>query len=329
MNTSMQLRCEQLVENKDRVRSVFAWDTELIHLACAGIYTSKGRRVDEELLKSCKDLIKHKVGAFSNFKSTARTPIAAMLAVSENPERTLDNGLAVYQMLKKEFFSSAYLPITAIIIAQMAEPSSYEAIAAKTRAIYDEMKAKHPFLTSSEDSAFSAMLALSDKTSVELIEDAENCYHILKKEFFSPNAVQTLSHVLALCDGTADEKCRKTMELFTKLKAAGYKYGTEYELSTLGVLAMGVTSVEETIQDIIAIDEWLSKQKGFGIFSGISRKQRLMYAGILAQQEYVNGDALQTAAVSGVVSLVVAQEAAMCAVIAASTAAAAGSSSNS
>lgn len=319
MNSSMQLRCEQLIENRDRVRSVFAWDTELIHLACAGIYTSKGKQVDIDMLKSCKDLIKHKVGAFSNFKSTARTPIAAMLAVSGNPERTLDNGLAVYQMLKKEFFSSAYLPITAVIIAQMAEPSSYETIAAKTRAIYDEMKAKHPFLTSAEDSAFSAMLALSDKTGGGLIEEAENCYRILKTEFFSSNAVQTLSHVLALCDGTADEKCRKTMELFTRLKAAGYKYGTEYELSTLGVLAMGVTNVDEIVRDIIEIDGWLSKQKGFGLFSGISRKQRLMYAGILAQQEYVNGDALQTAAVGSVVSLVIAQEAAMCAVIAAST----------
>lgn len=319
MNSSMQLRCEQLIENRDRVRSVFAWDTELIHLACAGIYTSKGKQVDIDMLKSCKDLIKHKVSAFSNFKSTARTPIAAMLAVSGNPERTLDNGLAVYQMLKKEFFSSAYLPITAVIIAQMAEPSSYETIAAKTRAIYDEMKAKHPFLTSAEDSAFSAMLALSDKTGGGLIEEAENCYRILKTEFFSSNAVQTLSHVLALCDGTADEKCRKTMELFTRLKAAGYKYGTEYELSTLGVLAMGVTNVDEIVRDIIEIDGWLSKQKGFGLFSGISRKQRLMYAGILAQQEYVNGDALQTAAVGSVVSLVIAQEAAMCAVIAAST----------
>lgn len=39
---------------------------------------------------------------------------------------------------------------------------------------------------------------------------------------------------------------------------------------------------------MIEIDNWLSKQKGFGVWSGITLKQRLMYAGILAQRDYIN-----------------------------------------
>lgn len=326
MNESMLNNCNQLIANRNQVKSVFAGDGGLVHLCCAGIYSSKGLTVNEALLKESKDLIKKKAGAFSNFAGTARAPIAAMMATSGNPEQTLENGLQAYDVLKKEFWSSTYLPLAAMIIAQRADTYQYEEIARRTRAIFDRMKAEHPFLTSSEDSAFCALMALSEKSDEDLINDMEECYQILKPNFFSSNAVQSLSHVLALCDGTAAEKCDRTMELFEKLKAAGKKYGTEYELSTLGVLAMSGADLDDIVAEMIEIDHWLSKQKGFGAWSGITSKQRLMYAGILAQKDYINENNMQTAAVGSTIALIVAQEAAMFAVITASTVAAASSS---
>ncbi|AET69333.1 hypothetical protein Desor_3884 [Desulfosporosinus orientis DSM 765] len=328
MKEQTRRNCEQLIENRNRVKSVFSWDNGLLNLACAGIFTAKGKAVDELVLEDCKNLLKQKVGIFSNFRSTARSPITAMLATSSNPKQTLENGLLVYQLLKKDFWTSSYLPLTAMIIAQMAQPSQYEEIASRTRTIYDRMKKEHPFLTSGEDSTFCALMALSEKTDDMMIEDAEQCYHNLKPNFFSSNAVQSLSHVLALCDSRADTKCEKTMELFEKLKAAGHKYGTNYELSTLGVLAMSGGNSDEIVQEIDEIDDWLSQQKGFGFFSNITRKQRLMYAGIVTQRDYLNEEAMQTAAVNGTISLIVAQEAAIYAAVAASSAAAGSATSS-
>lgn len=328
MNELTLRNCRQLIENRERVKSVFSWDGGLIHLCCAGIYSAKGLSVDEDMLQASKDLIKEKVGLFSNFRNTARSPIAAMIATSGNPEQTLENGLHVYNLLKKEFWRSTYLPLAAMIIAQMADTYQYEQIASRTRLIYDGMKSQHPFLTSGEDSAFCALMALSEKSNEALIADMEECYQQLKPNFFSSNAVQSLSHVLALCDGSAAEKCSRTMELFDRLKASGRKYGTDYELPTLGVLAMSGADLESIAADMIEIDDWLSEQKGFGLFSSITRKQRLMYAGILAQRDYINENTMQTAAVGGTIALIVAQEAAMCAAVAASTAAAASSSSS-
>lgn len=322
MNEQTRVHCELFIENRDRIKSVFGWEGGLIHLACAGIYTAKDKRVDEGTLRLCKELLKQKVGVFSNFRSTARSPIASMLAVSGSPERTLDNGLDVYGLLKKDFWSSVYLPMVAMIIAQMVNQNEYERIAARTRIIYERMKAEHPFLTSGEDSALCALMALSDKSDDDLIHDAEICYRMLKPCFFSGNAVQSLSHILALCDGQAEEKCERTVGLFNKLKGAGYKYGTEHELPTLGVLAMADGNSDEIIREMIEIDTWLYAQKGFGFFSSISKKQRLMYAGILTQKDYAQNGTMETAAVNSTISLIVAQEAAMCATIAASAAAA-------
>lgn len=54
-----------------------------------------------------------------------------------------------------------------------------------------------------------------------------------------------------------------------------------------------------------------------------------MYAGIVAQRDYLNEEAIQTAAVNGTISLIAAQEAAIYAAVAASSAAADSASSSS
>lgn len=329
MNEETCLRCQQLIDNRDLVKSVYRWDSGLMHLCCAGIYSARGRSVDPALLQISKDLLKSNISVFSNFRGTSESAIAAMITVSGQPEQTLQNALSVYVLLKKEFWSSSYLPLAAMVIAQHAAPAEYAAITARTRMLYKQMKAEHPFLTSSEDSAFCALLALSDKTADSLISDMEACYQLLQPQFFSSDAVQSLSQVLALCNGTPAEKCSKTMALFDLLKARGHKYGTSYELPTLGLLAVSCADEKNAVNEMIEIDDWLSVQKGFGFFGSITKKQRLMYAGMLAQKDGSSEFALQTATVGSTVALVIAQEAAMCAAVAASTAAAASHSHTS
>ena len=321
MNERTLARCKNLIKNKETMKSAFAWEDGLTHLACAGIFINKEQTANEEVLIQCKDILKRNTGIFSNFKSTAKPMIVAMLAANENPQLLMERGLKVYDLLKEEFMSSVYLPIAAMIIAQYADEARYAELAQRTRRIYKQMRADHPFLTSGEDSTFCALMALLDKTDEVLLGDAEECYKILKSNFFSSNAVQSLSHVLAMCDGEPEIKCQRTMELFQKLKEAGHKYGTSYELPTLGVLAMADGNQDEIVAEMAEIDQWLSEQKGFGFFSSISAKQRLMYAGMIAQQDYINDKMMQSAAVNGVISLIVAQQAAMCAAITASAAA--------
>ncbi|HKM34482.1 MAG TPA: DUF4003 family protein [Lachnospiraceae bacterium] len=326
MNDTTRKNCELLIQNWRSVKNVFRWDTALINLSCAGVYTTKGLQVDEGKLSHCKDILKSQVGPFSNFKSMARNPLITMMAVSEDGEQTLKRGLEVYGLLKERFWTSTFLPIAAMIIAQMVQPYRYQEIVARTRQMYDKMKAEHPLLTSGEDSALCALLAMSDRSIDALVYDMNACYQLLKPNFFSSNAVQSLSQVLALGEGSPHNKCRKTLDLFNKLKDAGHKYGTNYELSTLGVLALTDVDINQVVAEIIEIDNWLSGQEGFGFFSSITKKQRLMYAGILAQAEHVPSDTLTTAAVNGTVALIVAQQAAMCAAIAASSAAASSAS---
>lgn len=327
MNETIKRRCELLMYNWEQAKSAFRFDAGMTTMICANVFTSRNQKSDAEELIKYKDLLKKKVGFFSDFRSHGMLPIISIIATNNNPESALDYGMEIYGMLKEHFWSSSYLPVAAMMIATMADFSQFGAIVEKTNLIYKKMKEEHPFLTSSEDSAFCALLAISDKSVDELIYDMEKCYEILKGKFFSSNAVQSLSHVLALGNGIPESKCDKAMEIFNTLKAKGYKYGTEYELPTLGVLTMIDVNTEELVEKIIEVDTWLSQQKGFGFFGSFTKRQRLMLAATLVQSDYIPSENMQTAAINGTIAALIAQQIAVC-MMAAGAAAVSASSAN-
>lgn len=329
MRDSLIKLCKNFIDNRDAIKSSFGWESVYIYPVCAAVFTDKRQSADIEKMKRCRDILKEQTGVFSNFRGTGKLVMISMMAVDANPEKKLKNSLQVYDALKERFFSSQYLPVASMTIADMEEPERYNEIAARTRHIYNLMKQEHPFLTSGEDSVFASLLALSGLTDEQVIQETEQCYEILKSNFFSGNAVQSLSHVLALGEGRPEEKCQRTMALYQGLKEKGYKYGTGYELATLGVLALLPAEQPQICQDIMEVDDYLSGQKGYGVL-GVGKKQRLMHAAMLVSSDYIGQSGNQTmssAAIGGTISLIAAQQAAMCAAIAASSAAAAGSSS--
>ena len=330
MRSSLAALCGRFIENRDRIKSGFGWEYSYIYPVCAEIFADKRQEVSVERMKECWALLKEKTGIFSNFRGMIKLIVISMMAVDSDPERKLSNALTVYAELKERFWISPYLPVVSMIIADMVEPSGYAALADKTKHIYKLMKSEHPFLTSDEDSVFAALLALSDLTDERIVGETEACYDIMKEKFFSRNNVQSLSNVLALGERSAEEKCRKTMEIYDGLKERGRKYGTGYELATLGALALLPESAETIIEDILEVDKFLSGQKGYGIL-GPGKKHRLMHAGMLVGSDYIGGDdkAMSPAAISGAISLIVAQQIATCAAVAASSAAASSASSSS
>ncbi len=129
---------------------------------------------------------------------------------------------------------------------------------------------------------------------------------------------------------TFEVKCRRTIDLYNALKVNGCKYGTGYELATLGVLVILPVDLSAIVEDMADVDHFLSEQKGYG-FLGLEKKQRLMNAGMLVSSDYIGEAdywAMNTAAIGGTISLIAAQQAAICAAIAASSAAAASASSS-
>lgn len=324
MDENLRQRCLRFIADRDAVKAAFPLENAAFYPVCALLFTDKGITADTAQLKACYKLFKGKLNMFSNFRGLAEVSVVSMLACDVDPAGRLELALEMHHELKEYFHSSPYLPLAATILSSAVERAQYPIIAERTRRIYDLMKQAHRFITSDEDSVFAAMLALSPLDGKAIVDEVESCYVVLKEHFYSHNAVQSLSHVLALVEDdmrTAKDKCRDTIALYESLKEKGYKYGANFELATLGTLAMLPCGIEETARDLIEVDSFLSKQKGYGFF-GAGKKQRLMHAGMLVVSERTeNTKTMQGIAAGSTLSMVVAQQAATCAAIAAGIAA--------
>ncbi len=327
--------CEIFYENRVIIQKTISWEHTHIYPVCASIfmdnvvsgdeagnYYVKQEPAEADKLKYCMELLKAQTGVFSNFRGRAKLPVICMLAADAEPEKRLENALEIHDMLRLRFASSEYLPLIAASIAGMAEPEKCEDIVSRAKNIYKLMKNEHPFLTSTEDSIFAALLAFSDKSDEVLIEDMEACYQMLKQRFKASNVVQSLSHVLALGEGTAEYKCQRVFDLYDGLYDKGFKYSKSFELATLGVLALLPTDIDTIVDDIIEAADCLCLKSGYGRWGRFDNKQLLMHAGMVVSSAYINSSnqTMNCTAISSVISMIAAQQAAMCVIIASTAA---------
>ena len=327
MTDAMLRSCELFVKNRNIMKENFKWDSSQMHPLCASLYSEKGLEIDAERIKECKNIIKRGTGFFSEFKGTAILALATMLSMETDPEGKFRQVTEAYGKLKLEFHSSPYLPLASFVMAEMTNSIEFERIISKAKSIYSSMKKDHPFLTSSEDSGFAVLFALSDLSKERAVTNIEECFSLLKGKFFSSNAVQSLSLALAIGDEPSNNKCDRALDIFNRLKERGCKYGTGVELATLGLLTLASDDVEKIVDEVVESDSYLKSVKGFGAF-GTGRPQRLMYAGFLVANEYKKkgmGSVLNTSMISSITSMIIAEQVA---VMAAITATAAGASAS-
>nr|WP_242823112.1 DUF4003 family protein [Ruminococcus flavefaciens] len=285
------------------------------------MFCAAGVKADVDKLTRCKKIIKKNAGFASYLKGVVMTPFAAKLCVAADPEAQFEKAMDMYGILKNHFRRSEYLALLATLLAEKTTVDEAERIAARGRALYDMMKKEHPILTSSEDNVMAGFMAFSEKSDAQLIDDAEKCYDLLRKEFSDKNAVQTVSHILAMTEGAPEIKVGRMFGMFDMFTAAGRKYGKHYELPMLAAISVIEADEKELVDTVIEIDEMLSGQKGYGALS-LDKKTRLMHAAMLAADLYEGSDNAQAAVSASALAVIAAQEAAMMAAIVAASVAA-------
>ena len=309
------------IENRDIIKKAIKFESSYIYPVAANIFCAAGVKADADRLAECKKIIKKNAGFASYLKGVVITPFAAKLCVSADPEAQFEKVMAMYGILKNHFRRSEYLALLATLLAEKTTAEEAERVAARGRALYDMMKKEHPILTSSEDNVMAGFMAFSEKSDAQLTDDAEKCYDLLKKKFSDKNAVQTVSHILAMTEGAPEAKVGRMLEMFDMFTAAGRKYGKHYELPMLAAISVIEADEKELVDTVIEIDEMLSGQKGYGALS-LDKKTRLMHAAMLAADLYEDTDNAQAAVSASALAVIAAQEAAMTAAIVAASVAA-------
>jgi len=326
MRESLRKECEQFIINKETFKSVFKWDEDRIISACTLTLKSNNITEDIQNIMEAKEIVERETGVFSNFRGNVKIPLVINLAGNFPSNSKMTKIKNNYEKLRKHFSRTEYMVLVSMILADMISEAQVDDYAARGKKIYEMMKREHPFLTSSEDSVFAVLMAFSEKDNLQLIDDMERCYDILKKSFSDSNSVQALSHVLSLASGTPAEKCERVLKLYQGLVSAGKKYGKNYELPVLGAVSILPIDIKDAVRDIVEVDEFLSEKKGYGFF-GMDKKTRLMHAAMIVSSDYSKDNDVSTAAITGTMAMLAAQQAAMCAMMASCAAASAAASS--
>ena len=319
--------CQSFIENRDAVKKVFGLESVYVLPIAANALTANEAKADLEKLKEAKKIIRKKAGVFSYLNGNVSTPFAANASFRENPSEYVEKVLQFYNVIKKVFNRSEYTALLAIMLADTVDESRLQSVITRGKAIYDMMKEQHPFLTNDQDSVLAGLLALSEKSNTELMDDMEKCFDLLQIKFSGKSSIHTVSHVLALTEGSAREKVEHLIDLYDELKEKGKKYGQYTELATLAAVSILDDDTAKLRDTIIEIDDFLSKQKGYGLL-GLDKKTRLMHATLLTADLYDTARNAQVTGTTSAVAMAAAQQVAVCAVITSAAATSAASTNN-
>ena len=277
-------RCDLLAANSEAVRKKFFLEKDLMSIVSGLIFTSAGKEADTARMKECRKILKRRTRLLSNLRAVVELALLSKMALAEDPQKYFSDFMTVYKTVRKgKLLENDYMVLASLLILDLDCQEESTEIVTKAKALFQKMNADHPVLTTSEDTSFVMLLALTDKTVPAVMEDLQEGYAYLKntcKFSATGNAIYELCEVLAISYGNMTEKCDRAMRVFGAFKKRKSEYGTSTELSSLGALIDLQLDTDSLVDEIIEAEAYLKTKSGFGD-KIMEKKQRLMYAAIV------------------------------------------------
>lgn len=289
MKELLETLCDKYLLNLGLFTDFCPLERDILYPVCANVMCTADTEFDLSKFKNSMALIKENNKMLSSFRSTIRPLIASWLSISDDPKGEMERCIACYDLLRKYFTNSEHLALMAVLLQRITDKNTAESYIKRSRQIYDRMKKEHRILTTKEDVAFAVMLAFSEKTDDELIEDMEASYKLLKHSA-DKNSIQTVSHVLAMANGKPEDKCAKFMELYDSMLKKGRKYGKHYELAMLAALAMTKFGSAEILGDISDVEAFLAEHNSIADLSEFGKSEPISHAFMLLTTAYASDE---------------------------------------
>lgn len=306
---NVQEICDAFIANRDALRKAVKLENMTMYVLAADILTTAGVTADADQLKSLRKIINKKVSSISYLVVRTELPLLAELCLSEDPEAAADKINRIYNTMKKHLGRSFYVAMLSILLSRTFDEEQAEQIAKRGKVLYDAFQKKHPIIASDREAASACLLALSDKTDEQILDECEATHSLLKNAFSDCTFPLSCAYILCMTDGIPEDKATRLLELFFALKASKKKYLTGHEMEVLAALSLTDLSTGELMDTVIDIEAFLSKQTDYGFLSGFDEKRRLMNAAMLATAAY--GDRSLTAVniMAAIVALAAEQDA--------------------
>ncbi len=331
MEELVKAKLDRLIDLFQQVSMQYKWEQSLTNHFTALTYTLNKKDFDKEKIQKVRNHMKETTGIFSYYRGTSKIILSALLACQyENPEQKFDKMLDYDKKMKEAGFkNSMYLPIANYALLTTCEEEWIDTRINKAIEIYKEMRNNHPWLTSGDDYPLAILLADSEMSVNNIIENMEECYKLLNENGFGKNnGLQFLSHILGFRKEENTTKVLRCKEIFDRLKGNKMKvYSGGY--AVIGFLSILGEDAYEAVEQVIEVVKILQSTKKY---KWLTKETHLFTAAALVSDIYIDNmknqkELIQTSIGISIEALIAAQTAAS--IAAASGAAAAGASASS
>ncbi len=299
--------CENYIANRDTIKTELRGHNRRIYSVCANIFCGRGQTARRIVLRDCQALLKEKVGLFSSFRGNLTAPVTCLLASGLFPVRHMDNAIRYYNRLAEDYYHSEQLALAAFLLPDMIPEEYLDELIDRSREIYAAMKRAHPFLTSTRDSVFALLLAFSPNRAKDAAAEMERCYRLLRHLYGSGSQTRTVAAILALQRGAPEDKAERLAAIVQALRMRKARYGKGLELAPLAAMADVSVPAQQVAGDILDVETYLSKRRGF---RSMSRRERLMVAAMIVSDRVDPGRDAETSSLLAVIAMVAAEQAA-------------------
>ncbi len=291
MRDDLGMMCDDFLRNVANMKKTLGiFQYSQMYDIPAYMYLAARQEPNQEMIQLCEEIIKENTDWLSSFRSNGKQVFVTCLALSRDPGAMMSSAIVAYEKLRGYFSAGAYLPLLAIFMSERIPPENYVSFVQKTHSLFRQMKRQHMFMTGTEDVVFAGLIAMHGEGNIDLA-DSEECYQALSKQFtFHGNAMQTVGHSLSLCMGTPLEKTQRTLELYDMLEEYGIRYGCDFDMVALAVLANCGIDLSLLAADIADIVDYLDHYGHYGIFN---KRSRYFHAALIANA-YHAGNVIET-----------------------------------
>jgi len=302
MEELLKQKCDLIVANREKYKKKMFWEIDSADCAvmAALISASLDMEADADKYTECKKLLRKTVSFLSEFRGIAESMVITKMTTKDDPEEFINGAIEVYKKLKAlhAFSASPYLVMAAINIYEAGGEAAADENIEKLEELYKGIKKDHPLLVSGRDRGYISMLILLGVDIEKTIKEIADCYEACRQFAFDKDAVHSLAQILALSTKSVEEKSSEVKEMLDLLKANKKPISKGVGLSSLGIMPLLNTSVEDKVSLISEVDDYLKTQNGFKWYQESGRIRRV-YACLIIFMTYAKD---QNEALSSVIS---------------------------
>ena len=311
MKQNLQECIDFQLANEQTTRKISALEHDGITKLSALFYTVANQNADLDKIKKSREILKNKMGIFSNFRGAFDLVISSKMSLAEDPEKYLDDVIDIYKKLvsDKKIPGETYV-MTAITIYEQARDQDIDSIINQTKEAYAKIKEQHKYLTDETDMSFIAMMVMSGKDIDKTVNEVEETFNVLKQEYKVPSdAAQGAALVLSMSDKSVQEKCKAFMDLYTEMKAKKQQTSKNRCMVIYAACVVVNMPQSEVVEAMSETELILKKHQGYGALTG-GQDIRRVFAGalVILKQLLSDGDSGSVGRETNLVSNVVTQE---------------------